>query len=221
MKEAKTFLFGLLAISFVAVAAAAGLEEGALVKNSQGTIFLMRDGKLHGIPSVEVFASHGFDGADVIDLSDEEIAAIPAGEPLGMVAAPVPYPSPKDGDLVQSVGNAVCLIQDGVRRPIPNPNVFNANGLEWEKIIAISEADFNAIPEGMPLEAPIRPYPEAKDGDIVRGSFGPVYLIRNGKRCGIPNPDTFHAHGLKWEDIIVISDEDLEDIPVGRDLRMP
>ncbi len=55
----------------------------ALIQGS-GAVFIVRDGMRHGIPSIEVFASHGFDGADVIRISDEQLQAIPEGPILAM-----------------------------------------------------------------------------------------------------------------------------------------
>jgi len=70
----------------------------------------------------------------------------------------------------------------------------------------------NAIPEGSGVVAP---YKTAKNGDAVKGSGDGIFLIKDGKRCGIESPEKFKELGLKWENVINISDEDLEALPEG------
>ena len=59
--------------------------------------------------------------------------------------------SRQDGALVTGSGPEVYIIQAGQRRWIPNPETFNALGLNWNAIQRISDADLNAIPLGQPL----------------------------------------------------------------------
>lgn len=64
-------------------------EEGDLIQGT-GAVFLIRNGLRCGIPSMEVFRASGFDGGDVIRVSDEELRAIPEGPVLGVVAPEKP-----------------------------------------------------------------------------------------------------------------------------------
>jgi hypothetical protein len=58
-------------------------EEGDLIQGT-GAVFLIRGGLRCGIPSLEVFASYGFDGGEVLHVSDEEVRAVPEGPILGL-----------------------------------------------------------------------------------------------------------------------------------------
>jgi len=66
-----------------AVSGSRVFEEGDLVQGS-GAVFLIRDGMCRGIPNMDVFKSYGFDGGDVIHVSDQELRAIPHGPVLAM-----------------------------------------------------------------------------------------------------------------------------------------
>lgn len=135
----------------------------------------------------------------------------------------------KEGALVQGTG-AVFLIRDGLRCGFSSMEVFLANGYEGKNVIRVSDEELARIPEGPALTAPIkpRPYKTAKDGDLIQalveedGRFkpvGPVFLIRGDVRCGIPTMAMFDAKGFKAGDVILISEEDMGNIPTGRNLE--
>jgi hypothetical protein len=56
------------------------------------------------------------------------------------------------------------------------------------------------------------------DGAIVKASGTDRFLIEGGQRRLIPDEDTFKAMGFKSENIKVISDSDLNSIPLGKPL---
>ncbi|MCX6895165.1 MAG: hypothetical protein NTZ16_06650 [Verrucomicrobia bacterium] len=125
------------------------------------------------------------------------------------------FAAPAEGDLVQGSGTGVFVIKDGKRCGIPNPEVFAACGYKWDKVVKIPDADLKAIPEGPLVQAPIKPYPKAKDGDLVKGSGDGIFLIKDGKRCGFSSAEAFNGKGYKWDKVVKISDADLEAIPEG------
>lgn len=131
---------------------------------------------------------------------------------FGAVAANV-YAAPKEGDLIQSSG-AVYVVRDGKRCAIPSMQVLKANGFKTESIVKISDEDMNALPTGVDLAAPIKPYKTAKEGDLIQAS-GAVFVIRDGKRCGIPSEEVFTANKFNAADVIRISDDDEQAIPEG------
>ena len=138
------------------------------------------------------------------------ITAITVGLATAGLSAP-----PAEGSLVQGSGDAVFVIKDGKRCGIPSAEVFNASGFKWDKVIKISDVDLKAIPEGPAIEAPIKPYPKAKDGDLIKGSGDGIFLIKDGKRCGFTSAEAFNGKGYKWDKVVKISDTDLEAIPEG------
>jgi len=136
------------------------------------------------------------------------------------LAAAEPSVIPKEGDLVQA-GDKVFVIHDGRRCGIPTSEVFKANGFKAENIIRISAEEMSAIPEGPIFTSPRLPYKNPKEGDLVQGSKGPVFVICDGQRRAISTMETFKVNGFKVESVIMISDADLQDIPVGPDLPCP
>ena len=54
--------------------------------------------------------------------------------------------------------------------------------------------------------------------DLIKGSGPEVYVLENGTRRWIPNPETFEYRGYKWTNIKIISDVLLLSYPQGNDL---
>lgn len=220
-----TSIWGCFTLLAIATAFCATPKDGDLVRNSSGTVFLIKDGQRCGIPNTKTFKANGYKWTNVIDVADADIEALPEGQPLKDAnkraarkaaakagASLKPYSTPNDGDLVQGTGGAVFLIRSGKRSLIPDGKIFSDLGLAWEKVIHVSDEDLEAIPQGADAVAP---YKKAKEGDLIQGSGEAVFVIREGKRCGIASGEQFKEMGFKWENVIKISDEDLEAIPEG------
>ncbi|TAN35707.1 MAG: hypothetical protein EPN23_10520 [Verrucomicrobia bacterium] len=128
------------------------------------------------------------------------------------------FAAPQEGNLVKSGQSGIYLIKDGKRCVVPSAKTFLASGFKWENVTTISDEALNAIPVGAVLLAP---YKTPQDGDLVQGCKSGIYLIKDGKRCVVPSAAAFLANGFKQENVIKISDEDLNAIPVGPVLPTP
>lgn len=63
-----------------------------------------------------------------------------------------------------------------------------------------------------------------EEEDLVQGSGPEVYVVKGGKRRHVPDPYTFDQIGYDWNAIKRVPDEQLEEIPVGKQLprrRLP
>lgn len=80
---------------------------------------------------------------------------------------------------------------NGVKRPIPNPQVFARWGFEWNDIIRVSDATLNAFPSGLQLP----------NAPTLRKDGAPVYLVEGGTKRHVPNPRAMNAWGLEWGEI--------------------
>jgi hypothetical protein len=121
------------------------------------------------------------------------------------------------GDLVKSISQPeVYLIDSGQRRWIPDPSTLLSIST-WEKVKVTTDAEINVIPVGAPIPSVLglRRWP---DGSLLKSSLPPVYIVENGTRRWIPDPETFNALGLVWERINVISNTELNLIPLGEQL---
>jgi hypothetical protein len=60
-----------------------------------------------------------------------------------------------------------------------------------------------------------------QDGELVKGSDGKVYQIKDGKKLWISNPGLFRVLGFKNEDVKTFADEKLSNIPLGEKYSIP
>ncbi len=190
-----------LAISTAALCASPA--NGDLVRTESSDLYYIREGKRCLVPSSDVLVASGLKEENAILISDEELTAIPEGQRF---REPIDSYEANEGDLVSTPIGAVYLIQDGKRCLIPTSEVFTNRGFLWDEVIVIFAADLKAIPEGTLKPA---------EGDLVRSDEGRVYLIEDGHRFVIPNANEFIARGYKWDNVITVSEEDLEAIPEG------
>jgi hypothetical protein len=58
-----------------------------------------------------------------------------------------------NGTLLQNGDIAVYLVEDGVRRCIPDPATFKAMSFDREKILHVTDSELNEVPEGEPFRS--------------------------------------------------------------------
>lgn len=120
------------------------------------------------------------------------------------------------GELVRAQGDdKIYIIQNGQKRLIVKEELFNQMGFKKEDI---KELDLNilmSIPEGPPLlsKEHLSIYP---DGTLIRPKGkAQVYLIKGGRKCFIPDAETFHAQGFRWEQVLELEETIFNSIPTG------
>lgn len=84
----------------------------------------------------------------------------------------------------------IFLVIENRRIHIPNPSVFEAGGYRWSDVETILQKQMDAIRNTALIKSP---------------SDAKVYLITNGKKAWIPSEQAFLGAGLRWDDIVVIS----------------
>ncbi|MBL7154987.1 MAG: hypothetical protein ISS88_00575 [Candidatus Portnoybacteria bacterium] len=134
---------------------------------------------------------------------------------LGNIALASDVYLPK-ADLIKGTGPEVYILENGVKRWIPDPETFEYRRYKWTNIKTISDADLAAYPQGDDLDKG-DDYPE---GTLLRGSGPEVYLIELGKRRWFPNPEIFEGNDYGWKYIYDIDDEKLEAITRGDDITL-
>jgi hypothetical protein len=113
-----------------------------------------------------------------------------------------------DGTLLKASGPEIAVMAGGVRRWVPDPPTFTYMGLDWGKVVTISDSEWSTITSGPP-------YPSRADGTLLQGSGPKVYVMTSGQRHWIPDPATFNASGYQWSAIKRVADADLTAIPEG------
>lgn len=120
------------------------------------------------------------------------------------------------GDLLRAQGDTkIYLIQSGQRRAIVNEEVFRQMGFKMEDVKELDPQTVMSIPEGPPLwsKEVIAPYPE---GTLIRLKGKPqAYVIRGGRKCFVPDPETFQAYGFQWDQVIEVDQSTFNKIPTG------
>jgi len=168
----------------------------------------------------------------------------------GPIATSVPNPTQnfKTGDVIQ-IGNDIFVIVDGQRRLVPNPETLDALGItrSWIDNKGFSDASLRSIPLGpdipdvnrdyagfiafknavfpnttpiVPITPTSNPAPSGfKTGDVIQID-NDVFVIVDGQRWLVPNPETLDALGIprSWIDNKGFSDAELSQIPKGIDI---
>ncbi len=129
--------------AFVVARIPALLPEGTLVKATGGSkIYVIEDGRLHWISTLDLFVSRGFQWHLVTEIDPTFLRSIPEGLPFGVA----------EGSIVRgSTGEKVYVIEHGLRRWVPTLTTFFLRGYRWENLVVLSDEALSAILEGAPL----------------------------------------------------------------------
>jgi len=93
-------------------------------------------------------------------------------------------------------GPEVYVIKNGRKRHIPSPQAFSRLGYAWQKIKKISNVEMNSY----------------GDDELMKASNNPaVYLIVTGMKRHIPSVEVFESYGFNWDDISIVSSDELAD----------
>jgi hypothetical protein len=149
------------------------------------------------------------------------------GAPLATLTAPsgivatafLETQQPQEGSLIKSQTDpAVFLIEGGHRRWIPDAPTLLSQWT-WDQVQVLPDVVVSLIPLG-------EPYPSILardwvDGSLLQGSSQPaIYVMQAGRRRLIPNWATFVANGYSPQSVQVISDAELNAIPLGEPLPL-
>lgn len=103
-----------------------------------------------------------------------------------------------DGTIIKtSSGPEVYLLENGQKRHIPSPEVFNS-WFGWGDVIIVSSSEMDSYVTGSNLF--FRP------GTLIKTSGDPkVYLVDGGNKRHIVSPEIFAGLGYQWTNIVLIS----------------
>ncbi len=108
------------------------------------------------------------------------------------------------------------MIEHGLKRWIPNPEIFQKLSYDWKKILFVGNSALSGIPPGDKLENGDN-YP---DGALIRAAKRKeIYVVDQGKRRWIPNPDIFYSNNFSPRNIVIVSEEKLKSIERGTDVK--
>ena len=163
----------------------------SLIRSPRGTIFLLVDDKKRGFTSLEVFRKMGFNPAEVVSASWEDINYYANGANLTATST---YPT---GALLQNnKTGGIYYVRDGAKAPLVD-KIFLTAKFKNKKIIKVSPAELDQY-------STIRPYLFG-DGELLKTKDSPyAYVISGGKKLLITSDKIFSSLGYKTENIIIV-----------------
>ncbi len=173
-------------------------RDGSLISN-RGSVFVISNGQRLPIESANTFLQKGYKWSNVIPVSNAEADIHPRGS---MLRASDIHP---DGTLLLAPSGRMYVLEDGKRRYIPSPLIFEAR-YRWEAAVSVSQEVINSYPQGGDQFYP--------DGLLIASATG-VYFMQNNRRQPIHSPAIFESYGLNWDKVRRATDFELSIIPRG------
>lgn len=162
----------------------------SLIRSPRGTIFLLVDDKKRGFTSLAAFRKIGFNPAEVINASWEDINSYADGT---NITATSTYPT---GALLQNKKTGgIYYVMEGVKAPLVD-KIFLTTKFKNKKIIKVSPAELDQYPTIKPVLF--------DDGELLKTPNSPfVYVISGGKKLLIASDKIFKDLGYKAENVII------------------
>ncbi|MCK4592831.1 hypothetical protein KAT63_05365, partial [Candidatus Parcubacteria bacterium] len=91
----------------------------------------------------------------------------------------------------------VYVIEDGVKQPIPSEEVLASQGMTFDDVELVDQDEADTYSDGDPINY--------IDGTIVQEEGTPeVYVIENGEKKHIKDPNSFVGLGYSWNNIVKV-----------------
>ena len=163
----------------------------SLIRSPRGTIFLLVDDKKRGFTSMPAFRKMGFNPAEVVNASWEDINYYADGANLTATST---YPT---GALLQNKKTGgVYYVMEGIKAPLVD-KIFLTTKFKNKKIIKVT-------PDELDQYATAKPYLFG-DGELLKTKDSPyAYVISGGKKLLISSDKIFNSLGYKTENIIIV-----------------
>jgi hypothetical protein len=163
------------------------LPDGTLIKQPDSPkVYVIVGGEKKWIGTPEQFEQMGYKWTSIQIVAKETLDIIDDFE----------------DNLIRLINDyKVYLVTGGVRRHIPNPQVFLDYGFLWEDVKNVDEITVNRY----------------KSAYLVKesGKEAVYYLNGSGVRKHIPTAEIFNSYNDKWEDIQIVSRTEMESYPLS------
>ena len=170
-----------------------GWRDGSLIGVPGGPIYLVSNGLRRHIVSGPVMDALGLRSSNVLWMS----AADAAIHPLG---APIDRDGLYDGMFVQVPGSpTIYRVAGGVARPVVSPAALETWRVEPAHIAPVDSDELGAT----------GPASGFRDGTLLGGTDGRIWVISDGMRRWITAPDLFAALGYEAADVRRVQDVEL------------
>jgi len=150
----------------------------------QDKVYQVINGKVLWIPSAAAFSNLGLNWDDMEVVSSAILNQ---------------YPRAK---LLQVAGDSKVyyITESGLKRHIPNEQVFSSYNNNWPDIVKVAPSVLNVFP----------------DNNLIQGQTDTkVYKLENGQKHWIKTPDAFNRLNLDWTKIASVNSTELAAYPEG------
>jgi len=163
----------------------------SLIRSPRGTIFLLVDDKKRGFTTMEAFRKMGFNPAEVVNASWEDINYYADGTNLTATST---YPT---GALLQNnKTGGVYYVIEGIKAPLVD-KIFLTTKFKNKKIIKVSPAELDQYTTAKPYLF--------GDGELLKTKNSPyTYVISGGKKILLTSDKVFSGLGYKTENVIIV-----------------
>jgi len=186
------------------------LTEGSRYQfNGEPEQYIYSNGTFRWIPDGETLVAAKLDAKPLTSLINNQKVSTVLGTPI---------PSRKDGALIRAQNEPEIFVMDnGMRRWIPDRETFNMMGLNDGMIQSVSKADLLTIPTGEPIPSKFAPKTVFTEKALYRPAdgSGTVYIVINKILRGIPDPETLAAMGYNFAQVQDISAQQSTTLPKG------
>jgi len=160
------------------------------------------------ITNLNTFKAQGFSMGKVITVAKAELDSLPNS------IIKISYP---DGMLIKGSGTAIYAMDQGRRRHIASPQVAKQVGLSLQKTKKISDAELTEIPGGPKLSNGSQKI----SGTLVKTkNSSAIYYVENGKLRHITDMTVFKANNYSFNDVEIISDQELKSFKAGASMSL-
>jgi hypothetical protein len=120
-----------------------------------------------------------------------------------------------DGALLHTPDGAIWVFQGGLKRHIPDPATFEANGHSWNKVISVPAEWAAGVPTGHPIPSVLA------TGRLLKpaGNQVPIYVMDAGAKRHITSMNTFWGCAYGGDAIDTVSASTANSIPNGPPLN--
>ena len=174
----------------------------SLVQIPSGGIYLLVDNEKRPITSKDIFKKIGFNTAEIISATDDELDSYTTGI---TITATSTYPT---GKLLQDPkSGGIFYIESGYKYPIID-KVLLSTKFQGKKVTKGTTTELNKYTKGAPVLF--------NDGELLSSSSSAtVYLISQGTKRPFANGDIFEKMGYKFSNVINVSPQLLALYPTG------
>ena len=170
-----------------------------------GTVYYISPAGTNRKPytSAGAFLSYGFNSwSSVLPATSADLSLpLATYTPLDTMITVPSYVYPRNGSLINDKGT-VYLITEGMRAGFSSAQLFLSLGYSFDNVMA---GDTSFLPTLAPINSDQIPHPS---GTVVNQN-GTLYLMRTGKKLGIPNMAVFNSWGLKLNEVVKANSFDI------------